>query len=168
MDLSSILDLVLASFWKHFPIFVHTFSTLNFASIFECIFMENVPQSQVQTRSKPPETIIFGKFFQTSSFGCILVAFWLSFGWLWQYVGPFGTFLAPFCYLLATFWCPFAHPKALFSHFWASRRHFYFVMLQLFKCIEWTVSIHGMHTWDTCMEYHTWNTYMEYIHSIHT
>ena len=49
-DLSLILDLVLASFWKHFLIISHTFSPSIFGSIFGCIFMENLSKKGASDR----------------------------------------------------------------------------------------------------------------------
>ena len=97
--------------------------------------------------------------------GCLLAFFWLALAICWLPLAPswlpFAIFWRPFDALLLT-------PRLYFLIFGLPGVIFYFIMLQLFKCIEWTVSIHGIHTWDTCMEYHTWNTCMEYIHGIHS
>ena len=82
---------------------------------------------------------LFRDLFRTSSFGCILVDPWLTFGTLWTPIGsllaPFASLLAPFDSLLAplvsllapfgSLLAPFRHPPGSFSHFW---QHFGFAL----------------------------------------
>ena len=105
IDLSSILGIVLAWFWEHFLINFHTFSTSTFALIFEHIFNGKWHPNGSQKMLLGPICLhTFGFVFRTSTFGCILVAIWLPFGYLWL---P-----------SARFWLHFGRFGSLLEHFW--------------------------------------------------
>ena len=63
----------------------------------------------------------FRDLFRRSTFGCILVPLWLTFGSL---LAPFGSLLPPFGSLLGHFGSPLAHFWSPLAHFWCPRAHF--------------------------------------------
>ena len=89
----------------------------------------------------------FRALFRRSTFWCILVALWLTFGFLLAPLGclfaPSGSLLAPFGSLLSHFWCPLAHfscPWAQFCSPWRSISSLLGspgVILNIFRYFRW-------------------------------
>ena len=88
-----------------------TFSASISASIFSSIFDGKwLPKWSGETYVNSSFWRPFHDLFRRSTFECILVALWLTFGSLLTPFGcllaPFGSLLAPFWWQLAHFWCP--------------------------------------------------------------
>ena len=101
IDLSLSFDIVVASFWDHFLISFHRFSTLIFALILGCMFYGKwLPKGSSARARTPPKIDTFHNLLRTSIVGCILVDFSLPMGSL---LAPFGSFLTPFWSLWLAF-----------------------------------------------------------------
>ena len=84
-----------------------TFSASMFALICSSIFDGKcLPKSTQITKMRRAFWHPFRVPFRRSTFGCILVALWLTFGCI---LAPLGCILAHFGSLLAHFWCALAH-----------------------------------------------------------
>ena len=99
--------MILGTFSHNLPWFFRHRSLHCFLEIF---LMEMAPKMvQGNVHEAPPRSTLVRR----STFGCILVAHWLTSGSLLAPFGflvvPFGCLLASFGSLLANFWCPLAH-----------------------------------------------------------
>ena len=87
MDLLSVLDIDLASFWEHFLTKFDIISRKIFAYEFEYILNGKLSQNRLpKWRHGGPKTMFFGNISRASYFGFYLIPFWLL----------LGTCLAPF------------------------------------------------------------------------
>ena len=164
IDLSSILDTVLASFWEHFLINVHTFSTSNFASILEHMFDGKwLPKWMSATSGGAPFFPYFRALASILFAFCPKAVFRMHFG---RHLAPFWIPLATFWFPLPIFWFPFgtiwptfAHPGAQFSHFGIPQRHFSYSRTnkQCFgsECIN-LATISNVFDVDFCIEFRTY------------
>ena len=101
---------------------------MTLSKIFGCILLDFChplapkwhPNGSQKTLLGPICLHTFGFVFRTSTFGCILVAIWLPFGYL---LAPFGSVLAPFWSLWFAFRLRFTPLGRVFSHLSANFSH---------------------------------------------
>ena len=112
----------IASFSHWFSSIFITFSASIFASIFSSIFDGKwLPKTSGGIPVRAPFWRPFRDLFRRSTFWCILVVLWLTFGSLLAPLGrllaSFGSLLVPFGSLLDHFWCPLVHFWCPWAHF---------------------------------------------------